>query len=522
MPMNNAYWRIILFLTVLGFSAVYFSIMPISEKDSSWGHNVLRNWDELGFARLGGKLITNPGGIAADGKLAVYGGHRPYSLFIPFLIGKGGGGFGGKGIAFYLLFSTAVFLGAKRLFGNGGEAFLGAALVLLCPGYVRMSVGIDTLTIPVLLGLPFLAALCRRICDPRPIGAGLAALMAVILLTYGVLNWTTAFVFAITGIYLALRIGFTSRRLILFALAVLAATGVVGVVSILHKMGGGTGDGSRSFQDIFDTYLWGAAGYAGYPMNWKSAITRIGAANLIGLLPIGGFLAFIAARYWKVVGRLPMKKFGPLAVAIASVAFMRNYFAQHPWMAASVFIVGIAFSGALLLHGLDARAVPASHGQLGISHLLALLGAGAYCFLVVTFFSVNKAENDQLITLVKQTTERRSLVILDETIDLSGEDQASKLAEQFDRSVVLLANAPPTGLENSPYTRGYILSRKKIASLGEPLAQTTDRSSPMAGIMASILNWYRTHIAIRDTTDRLAFSKTYYLYPYSPAMAQEP
>src|SRR6185503_12607357 len=147
-----------------------------------------------------------------------------------------------------------------------------------------------------------------------------------------------------------------SRRFILFVLAVFAATGVVGVVSILHKLGTGTG-GGRSFQDIFNAYLWGTAGYGGYPMNWKAAITRIGAANTIGLLPVASFLASIVVRYWKVVGRLPMKEFGPLAVAVASVAFMRNYFAQHPWMAASLFIVGIAFSCALLLQELDARPV---------------------------------------------------------------------------------------------------------------------------------------------------------------------
>ena len=506
-------WRIILLLVALGSSAVLFSSMPISELDSGWGHNVVRNWDSVGFFRLGGQLVTNPGGVPPDGHLDIYSGHRPYSLFFPFVIGKVTGGFGADGVGFYLVLSAAVALAASYLLGNRAAGLMGGLLVLMCPGYVRMTVGLDTLTLPVLLGLPFLAPVCKRLHDPRPIGFGLAALMALTVATYAVLNWTTAFVFLIVGLYLIARLGIFNRRFILFTLTATVVTVAVALVSIASKAGGG---GSGGMSLFYNSYLWGGGGYGGFPMNWKTAVVRLSAASLLGLLPLLGFSGWVLLRARKA-GDLSLKYLMPFAGAAFCVVGMRNYFAHHPWMASSVLIVGLVFSLALILPQLEAG--PA---EPGYRELLWVMGATAYCYLIVATFSVNSADADRLITLVKQHTPRNGTIILSRTVDTSGFHQLERFNDQFDRTVILPADGPAKEPDGSGSDRTFFLSNETVSALGEPVAQTHDRKGLLTGAISAGLDWYRTHISKRSAADRLSLSETYYLYRYSPGIAPRP
>ena len=52
-----------------------------------WPHNVLRNWEQLGWRALGGQLVVNPGGNDGLQQPEVYPGHRALSLYPPFLVG---------------------------------------------------------------------------------------------------------------------------------------------------------------------------------------------------------------------------------------------------------------------------------------------------------------------------------------------------------------------------------------------------------------------------------------------------
>ena len=510
--MTSNKWRIILLLTALGSSAVLFSSMPISELDSGWCHNVIRNWDATGFFKLGGQLVTNPGGVLPDSPLEIYSGHRPYSLIFPFVIGKIAGGFGSGGVAFYLVLSAAVALAAKHLLGNRAAAWLGGLLVLMCPGYVRMTVGLDTLTLPVLMGLPFLAPVCKRLHDPRPIGLGMAALMALTVATYAVLNWTTAFVFPIVGLYLIAQMGLFNRRFVLFTLTATVATVAVALVSIASKAGGGSSGGFALF---YNSYLWGGGGYGGFPMNWKTAIVRLSVASLLGLLPLLMFSGWALVRHRQAGGLVP-KMFLPVAGAVVSVVGMRNYFAHHPWMAAPVLIVGLVFSLALILPQLEAG--PA---EPGYRELLWILGAAAYCYLIVATFNVNSADADRLITLVKQHTPRNGVIILSKTVDTSGFHQVQRFNDEFDRTVLLPKDGQATETDGSGNTPTFFLSNEKVPALGEPVAQTQDRKGLLTGAINAGLEWYRTHVSKRSATDRLSLSENYYLYARTPAASAD-
>src|SRR5205823_9130683 len=149
------------FLCTLLFSAFVYEMIPGSNKDGLWQHNVLRNWKEYGFFRLGGKLVQNPGGHDAIDNPEIYTGHRAASLYVPYLMVFVAGETRRGELLFYLLLVVLTLGTAWRFLGRTPLGLSVGCAAVLSPGFARCSTNLDPLTIPVLFGLPVMSWVCE-------------------------------------------------------------------------------------------------------------------------------------------------------------------------------------------------------------------------------------------------------------------------------------------------------------------------------------------------------------------------
>ena len=61
-----------------------YAHMPEAHRNWGWPSIVMHNWHEQGFWHLGGKLVSNAGGLDVGETPLVYPGHRPGFLILPY------------------------------------------------------------------------------------------------------------------------------------------------------------------------------------------------------------------------------------------------------------------------------------------------------------------------------------------------------------------------------------------------------------------------------------------------------
>jgi len=289
------------------------------------------------------------------------------------------------------------------------------------------------------------------------------------------------------------------------------------LVSLFDKMESDIGEGAASgWSQVYNAYLFGPGGYMGYPMNWSKAIVRLAAANSVGLLPI---LVLFSWTVWHACAkerRFEWKALLPISAAILSIAIMRNYFAHHQWMAASVLIVGALFSLRLLLVASDAGGTARKQMFSITARLVApalVIMCALYCYSVILVLRVNSTGEDSLRSLVQKSTQRHDIIVLSPESDPVLAQNSFRLSELFDRKVVV-SDQPDFLMPDTRNGRWFLLTASP-QSAGRPELARIDHPDFFArNLIQTILDWYRRAIAQRAKGDRLETEPVYFLFPF--------
>jgi hypothetical protein len=463
-----------------------------------WPHVAVRNWEQYGLFNLHGKMVINPGGFQADTNPEIYQGHRPASLYPVFWchhlfdsIGFSGLGF----VAYYACTTVMVLLSIWWLLGRTERAFWLAAIAVVAPGFIRWQTSLDPNLTAVLFGFPFCAAVIALTRRPSLNWPQVAMLFALIL-AFSALNWTTIFVHAMLFVTLFALSRVPRRHLILYAGLTAAMGGWVLLASVASKMGPAQGS-SGGFTSMLQGYGWGNAGY-GLDLSTKTALLRLLVTNILGLLPL---LAYAGWQWWRRGGR---SKAGgwlcllPLMVATTEILGLRNYFGHHPWMSVHFVLLAMILAIAIWKDRVDA-APSGREADLPV-RLAALAAAFAYSFIVLFTARVHNSRALALVTFVHKQTARNTTIVIRHDTDPALADMADRLANAFDRHVVIeteTRGSLPGGLPAN-----WVILTATDPTAGKIRARTILDDSP-SPVLGPLLRWYSGHIAQRRAGDKL-------------------
>jgi hypothetical protein len=339
--------------------------------------------------------------------------------------------------------------------------------------------------------------------------------LAIVLTGYSLINWTGVFALAIFTAYLFSAPETTRRNLFLFLGVAGAAATIVLAVSVLSKMQSGTAkDTTLRWSQLYNAYLFGPGGYMGYAMTWPRAILRLVAANVVGLLPLLSLGCWIICRAHARMPTIDARVLTPLLAAALSIAVMRNYFAHHAWMAASLLIFGMIFSVCLVLvdhnAGKDERGprIQSSHEYLAPTFVAASF---LYCCVVVLLLRANSAGEDSLRSLIQQNTRRHEIIVVSKQRDVLLAENVSRLSELVDRYIVVRDDLQPPASDDIG-ENCFRLSASPLSNGQPELARTPHCDSFVSDLARKTLAYYRRIIARRAKGDQLETAPTYYLF----------
>jgi len=501
--------RTIALLIVLAAAAgsAWLSTLTDNGLGLVWTHVAVRNWEQYGFFNLHGKMVVNVGGFEADTNPEIYPGPRPAGLYPAYLchhlftsIGLGGLGF----VAYNAVTAAIVLLSIWWLLGLTEWAFWLAAIAVVAPGFVRWQTTLDPILAPVLFGFSFCGAVVSLLQRPSLNWRRVVAL-AVLILVFSALNWTTVFVHGMLFVTLLALPRVPRRHLILYAGLTAAMAGWVLVVSVASKMTGGGGS-SAGFASMYQGYGWGNVGY-GQELTTRTALLRLLAVNVLGLFPV---LMYLGWEWWRRRDRLSeagLLYLLPLVVVVVEISVMRNYFGHHPWLSVDFVLLAIV----LAVFAWEGRAgrVPIA-GKTTLPGGLAWLAAVfAYCSLVL-FAAAHNGQGLAFATFVREHTVRDTTIVIRRDTDPALADIAPRLAALVDRHVVVVRDSGESALARMPAKPVVVLTAAEPAR-GEILARTSleDRAPPVVG---SLLGWYSKYIAHRRAGDNLEIpGQTFFL-----------
>lgn len=477
---------------------------------TGWPHTVVRNWQQFGFFNLHGRLVTNSGGFEALSNPVIYKGMSPVSLYPAFFATQIFGWTGLGTLSFHILLALATFWAIWDLLGRNLFAWLTAAVVILSPGYFRWLDILDPNDITVVLGLPYIAIVIAILKRPE---AGPATTAGLLLLTVAFisLNWTTAWVLGPCSLLL-LGLPYIKRREAFLFIASVGTGSVLFVVfSVLVKTGHAQA-GSGNFVQFLRGYTWGDVGY-GSGLTTTRAFTRLAFTNLVALLSVFLLAGWVLIKYFRRGEARSWFALSPFGLILVEIAFMRNYFGHHPWMAAPLLIVGVVFSLVLLRSRPEnsgaAPATPAPKMWLPVVLLVCFI----YGLMVVEFFRANGPEGRVLLQLVRQHTQRQECIVIIKSLDPETALIAGRLGESFDRRTLVVDD-----LDHLPADiDGMVILSARPAENGLHLrAQTTASKATMERWLAKSADWFNHNIARRQPGDRMEVAGAYFLYDLKP------
>lgn len=509
--MNSKTKTLIVCLVMAMAGGILFFGQSEQARNGGWAHSVLRNWDEYGFFRLEGRMITNPGGYAVLEDPQYYTGHRPHVLRAAYFIGCLTGNPGHEGWLFQALLSALVGWAIWKGLGQSLAAFLVAFCTVVSPGFIRHSLILDTLAIPVLLGIPFLvlAALLLRKETLKVIDW---ICLVVLCVAYTAINWTTGMALVVAFAYFVASANFKLNRIIaLFAAAGVSAA-IVLAISVFDKRSGDA-SAAHALVALYNNYLFGPGGYGKIPMDWVTATRRILVANVMALAPLLCAAGFVAsAKPWRktfsVVALLP------LLASLACVAFFRNYFATHPWMAAPVIILGCI---ATLLSWYDRSEIkrgPSAATTKAVVVFISLLSL-AYGLLLSQVYHLYSSGTAEIKAMVRTNTGRADIVLCDQSV-LEDGMVLDWLESGCDRKF-LLSDGKPDATVRGSNARLFLLTTNPDNAAGVRVADSNSSVDPIAGFLHAPLEWYRAKVARRDAREVPKTSAIYYLQELTQA-----
>jgi hypothetical protein len=477
-----------------------------------WPHNTVRNWEDFGFWNLHGKLVFNPAGFEVTTHPQAYSGMSPLSLWIVFFFTKLFGWTGFGTMSFHLVLAAAIFWGTRHALGRDRYASAVAVAILLSPGYVRWQKHLDPNTITVLIGIPF-AAIIISILQRTTFNARAIAVLVVLTLAFICTNWTCTWVLGPLTVLLLTLPGINRRAAMIWIACALVASVAFAALSMMIKAGAKSDIPNHSgLTQFILSYTWGHVGY-GQNLTTRVAFARLAFVSGIALLCFFATTAWVVARSWRATKTTCWLVVLPAAVALAEIAFMRNYFGHHPWMASPLIIVGIVFS--LCQLRAQTPAVADTQPSTALAKPLRTLAAAALVFAygvaVLLFFRANSRNSLMLTGLIRTHTARSDFIWVTERSASVLAQFPDRFTETLDRRVVALDS-----LEMIPTNdnRGVIVSSAPLEGL-RLIAQTDmpGKSSPLQGAV----QWFNQSVARRSPSDRLEPADHYYLY--APASA---
>lgn len=503
--------KIFLILAIIGGCA-WLQYLMDDGLGTGWPQNVVRNWEEFGFFNLHGRLVTNPGGFEAVTDPKIYKGMSPVCLYPAYFAAQIFSWTGLGTMSFHILLALAVFWAIWELLGRDDFAFVVAAAAVLCPGYGRWQKLLDPNAISVLFGLPYIVIVVAMLKKPRLGFLSIAGLFGLTLL-FTSLNWTTVWVFGPCALLL-LGLPQISRRAVLLFIALAGASSVLFAIgSLMAKAGGGnTGMGNASLMQFVGNYTWGQGGY-GAGLTTGKALLRLSFVNGVGMLPLFVIDLWAAAKKFPRGNRNFWLVIAPFALTVVEIAFMRNYFGHHPWMAAPVLLIGLVFSLALLRGGQqEAAATSPLKIKRFLVPILALL-CFIYGLAVVVFYRANEVNELSLIRLVRHHTARSDCIVIVKNVDPRTAGLAARFDEVLDRRVLVADD-----LNHLPAVKSQIIILSAVPMNGAVglLAQSSDDEAGSGSWPHQAADWFNRCISRRQPGDRLELAGGYFLYEMKP------
>lgn len=479
-----------------------------------WPQNVIRNWQDFGFLQLGGKLVINPGGFEVTSHPDIYKGMSPVSLYPAYFTMKLCGWTGLGTMSYHILLALAVFWAIWKLLGQDSLAFVAAAIAIMLPGYLVWQKGLDPNTVPILLGLPYVAVLIS-ILKRRYLR--FAAISVVCLLTLGftAINWTTAWIFAPCTLLLWFLPSVKRSRTIWFVASAGLCSSILVIGSVLSRAGSEQGTASTSALIYFiGAYTWGNVGY-GSNLTTVTALLRLVFVNGIALMPLLVLFAWI---FWRKSrdGRMRWVSISPFVLTVLVLGIMRNYFGHHPWMASPLLLVGLIFSMSLAREFEKEAEFGTFSLACGWNAELRNAGILIFCFAyslsVILLFRSHEQNVLALVALIRQHTERSDVVIVLNDLDPKTAVLAPRFPYSFDRNVLVVKD-----LQALPVRQhgAVILSTQSLyvpKSICALLGRTYSGSVTSYSVVAKIDALFNQFISRRRSGDRLEVEASYHLY----------
>ena len=505
---------ILLIVALLAADGVLYRLTGNIEL-SGWTGTVVRNWNQFGIRALKGKAVTNPGGFEALSKPEIYKGHRAASMYPVFAVDELFLWTGDGLLCFNLFFNLVLFLAIWHLLGRGQTATLIAASALLCPGCTVYPAHVDPNAISLYMVVPFAAFLLPLMADTT-FSSWRAAIVFCLTFAYTSLNWTTLFGHGILFAYFFSARNVPRRNLIIYTVFAGVSIALIAGVSVLDKIGYGSGSGEKtSLIRFLGGYTWAPWGY-GTGMGTGKALVRLLAANLMGLLPLilaGGYLLVKQRKLMNFAygGLVAL----PFVMAVLGVAAMRNYFGHHPWMAAPMLFPGLILSLALLPRqksNADLQKMPAPTVPRRIPSALFLMACFAYAVVVLGAYRAYHSEPLALLSLLRLHTDRSDTIFVIKSLDPQMADQAGSIEVSADRRVRVLDNL--TDWQNSS-NRAFVLSAAGVEGKLPLLARSEKTDMLSWPIVRELTAAYAKYIARRRPEDKhfdYAAGETFGLY----------
>jgi len=230
-------------------------------------------------------------------------------------------------------------------------------------------------------------------------------------------------------------------------------------------------------------------------------------ANVMALAPLlcaAGFV--VSAKSWR--STFSIIALSPLLASFVCVAFFRNYFATHPWMAAPVFITG-CIATLLSWHDRCKTKSELSAATTKVLVVLISLLSLAYSLILSQVYQLYSSGTAEIKSMVRSNTGRADIVLCDQSV-LDGGTVLDWLESGCDRRFLLWDSKPDATFPGSN-TRLFLLTKNPDNAVGVLVADSSGSASPIAGFLNAPLEWYRSKVARRDAREVPKPSAIYYL-----------
>jgi hypothetical protein len=493
-----------LIVLAVAIGAAWLTTLVDNGLGTCWTQAAVRNWEQFGLLNLHGKIVCNNGGFQAETHPYFYPGHRPASLYPVFLcyhlLVATGLGF----LVYYAVIAALVLMSIWWLLGRTDRAFWLAAITVITPGYLRWQTTLDPNLTAVLIGFPFCAAVIELLRRPV-LNLRQILLLFVLILFFSALNWTTVFVHAMLFATLLILPRVPWRHILIYAGLTAIMAGAVLLVSVSSKMSQPDGS-SVGLVSMLQAYGWGNLGY-GTGMTTRTALMRLVAVNLMGLLPV---LICLGWQWWQRAGRLTaagMLFCLPALVSAMEILGMRNYFGHHPWMSVNFFLLGLILAATAW----KARAeTPSGENNIRPPARLAWLGAVfVYSFIVLAIGHAHIDRELAFVTFIRAHTSRDTTIIIRRDTDPALVGLSPRLDELFDRHLVVVPGIGENSLADLSAKR--VILTVTAPPSGKILAQTAGAAHP-SPVVQTLLGWYSRYVARRLPGDQLVVGDQFFLY----------